>query len=795
MIPILQTESEVISFLPDVLTCVVTEERNGIYELSLTYPVNSPAYKYFAIDKYIKAKPNDTALNQLFRIYEITKPINGIVTVNAEHISYSLSHYPVTDIDYTGTAAQVMSYILARAESMLETPHGFSVKTTELATIKNVKYSVGTVRSALGGSDGSVLDTFGGEFEFDNKVIALHQNRGKDTGVLISYGKNLTDVKATTSMENSYTHLFPYAMSEDKVVMVSGGTIPVENKSGIAERICVKDFSSFFDQDEEITPEALLTKANTWLENNDINSPTISVSVSFIHLWQSPEYADMKALEKVSLCDTVTVRHTQLGVDIKAKVIKTVYDTISEKYEKIEIGSAKANFVDTLSKFASDLEEKIGPLNEEEIISEITKAYTKAIDEATKAITGATGGYLVLNPSLHPQELLILDEPKIEDATRLWRWNLNGLGYSKNGYDGPYETAITMDGSIVADFITTGTLTANIIRAGVMQSVDGKSFFNLETGLIQTNNARITGGTIKIGTDTYFTQIDSGALGQFAYTGSPIGGLVPTSSGSYLYNECLFFVDNGVAEAVKIAYKTEDTGVFITLADFKKDYTRLYNSESSLVLDDAFFVGDTETYFNLTDDYVRINVDSMRALTVKHSYVALGFADEGYVRLWDDEYHFGSDSAHLFIKEGEKARILVDSVPVANFLPDYSYIKNSNGTLYIGETIEFRLDSGDWLGLYGDYVVHNGYQMVTMGRQVQMGIAASVTTSGTTVYFDTPFDSIPIVNCTPYQRYAGTDHFIMVNITNITTTSFTVKTNDIYGTYGSDVCWTAIGYF
>ena len=101
-------------------------------------------------------------------------------------------------------------------------------------------------------------------------------------------------------------------------------------------------------------------------------------------------------------------------------------------------------------------------------VSAITQAYLQAIDDATNAITGNSGGYVVLNPPLNPQELLVMNAADINTATKVWRWNVGGLGYSSSGYAGPFSTAITMNGAIVADFITTGTLTANIINAGVL---------------------------------------------------------------------------------------------------------------------------------------------------------------------------------------------------------------------------------------------------------------------------------------------------------------------------------------
>lgn len=569
MIPILLSGTTVKGFLQEAISCSVTEERNGIYELTMEYPVTGQMFSEIAVDRLLKAKPNDTADLQLFKIYEITKPINGIVTINAEHISYALSHYPVKNVTASGNAAIVIQAILDNANINLSKNHGFSVATTtDMTSTNTFSYLVGSARSALGGSEGSVLDVFGGEFEFDNYVIRLHKNRGKDTGVLVAYGKNLTDVKVTTSMESSYTHLFPYCLKDD--VLTTTSRIAVTNNSGIAERVLIKDFTSFFENEEEITASAITTKARAWLSQNDINAPSVNVSVSFIHLWQSSEYADVAVLEKVSLCDYVTVRHPQLAVDVKAQVTKTVYDVLAERYEKIELGSAKANFADTMKQATSKLQEAIQLMKKADNTSAITAAYTAAIEAATKAITGNSGGYVLLNPENNPQEILIMNTANKNTATKMWRWNLSGLGYSSNGYSGPFKTAITMNGAIVADFITTGTLTANIIKAGVLSSADGTSYFNLESGLIHTANAEIVGGSISIGGEKYKTVISDGWVRQHLSSAtSEVGGLIPISLDSSNHFQCIYCSKSSTAKGVTIGYEASD-GSIIALGEFLK---------------------------------------------------------------------------------------------------------------------------------------------------------------------------------------------------------------------------------
>ena len=529
MIPILLDGTTRIGWLKDCLSCEVTEERNGVYELTLTYPASGSMARELTVERFIKAKPNQTAENQLFKIYKVSKPISGIFTVNAEHVSYALSHYPISSVSLpSANPTQAINALLTNAANNLGSSHGFTVETSDIAT--NAAFSVSNVsaRAGLGGVEGSVLDTYGGEFEFDNYKIKLHRARGSDNGVIISYGKNLTDVKCDISSDSSYTAVYAYAARDDISVSL---TMPVTNSSGIAARVLMRDFSSEFGTDEELTSAALNEKVTAWLALNDINALTISMSVSFVDLSQSPEYSSYKLLESVNLCDTVTVRHKDLNLNITAKVIKTTYNVLNEKYSKVELGSARANFSSTIEQLQKETQSIKHEVHKTE--SKITQEYLAAIQDATNAITGNSGGYIRLNPSENPQELLIMNTPSAETATKIWRWNLSGLGYSSTGYSGSYKTAITQDGHIVADFIDTGTLTANIIKAGIMQSANGEFSFNLESGHIEASDINITGGDINLdgGTlsvlndDGYKADLSGGVLDlyQGAGTGSGTG--------------------------------------------------------------------------------------------------------------------------------------------------------------------------------------------------------------------------------------------------------------------------------
>lgn len=483
MIPILYKADAVdfstfgIGALSECTLCEVTEERNGAFECTLKYPVTGRMFSELKNERLIKAKPNDTSNEQLFRIYRITTPINGIVTIYAQHISYDLSN--IAELMWS-SAMISPSLAMSRLFTKTATTHNFKCS-TDFSSAKPFSVSKPkSVRACLGGSEGSMLDLWGGEYEWDNFNVILHSKRGKDNGVVIEYGKNLTDMEQDNDFTDVYTDILPYAVfsdeSTEKVVTLSEITLPIIDNP-TRQKTLIKDFTEFFEDKASINENSLRNKAKNFIKANPLGVETPTLTVAFEPLWKQPEYSAI--LERVSLCDTVTIRHSALGITAKSKVIKTVYDALAEKYVSIALGSAKSNFVNTVG----DVKKEISNVKNE--VGHFPLLINTAVKNATSLITGQNGGYVVINTnsvSGQPYELLILDAPTIESAVNVWRWNVGGLGFSKNGYNGPYETAITSDGQIVADFITSGSLTANIIKAGVISSFDNSSWWDLESG-------------------------------------------------------------------------------------------------------------------------------------------------------------------------------------------------------------------------------------------------------------------------------------------------------------------------
>ena len=504
MIPILYNSNETdfsgggVGFLSDCTRCVVTEERNGVYECEFSYPMDGRHYSEIEPDMIIKAKPNEMSDPQLFRIYRTSKPINGIVSFYCQHISYDLNVNVVDPFTLSGaTALTALQGILSHCYYQ----HSFTAQSTlsfsETHDLKVDKPK--PARMCLGGSEGSVLDLFGGEYEFDNFNIKLHAARGQDTGVTILYGKNLTDITSDVNISNAYTAVYPYAVDEERdgLYTLTEKVIETGNTNFGEPRVLSLDLTEKFNlPDEEITETKLRNLANAYITNNHISDVKQNIEISFVQLWQTPEYKDIALLQRVGLCDTVTVRYSKLGVSVKAKVIKTVYNALTEKYEKIELGKAKSNFGVTLKESVEQIEK--------EVIRN-KSAMQKAIENATRMITGQSGGYVVMNATAdgHPYEILIMNTDDIQTATKLWRWNLGGLGYSSTGYNGQYGTAITMDGAIVADYITTGTLNAGLIKTGIIEDEQHTNYWNMSTGEFKlsdgtTDAVKFENGTLTI---------------------------------------------------------------------------------------------------------------------------------------------------------------------------------------------------------------------------------------------------------------------------------------------------------
>lgn len=516
MIPILYEHSEPsftsngICRLPDIVSGIVTEERNGVYECEFTYPISGRNFSEIQEGRIIACYHDDTKTIQPFDIYSRSQPIDGLVTFYAHHVSYRLSKIIINPPLEASSCAQAISQLDSGTYFMQSDSCSIFSFWTDKSVSASFNIKIPTpVREILGGNEGSILDVYGkGEYEFDKFNVKLHLNRGSDRNVVIRYGKNLTEFKYDTDISECYDAVAPYwqgteydsetGIESDIVVTLSEGYIMRSYSSGedipvSPKEISPLDLSSYFDNPP--TESQLRTKAQSLLDKSTAWQGKESFDVSFARLWESGDYETYASLQRVFLCDTVTVVNPNIqGLEIKMEVIKVVYDFLDEKYKSMELGSPKRNFADSIT---GSIYDTIGAY----LKSYPTKSFLEAaIDHATQLITGGLGGHVIIktNANGEPEEILIMDTDDPSTAVKVWRWNLNGLGYSNTGYNGPFGLAMTMDGQIVADYITTGTLNANIIKAGILSDRLNNNWWNLDTGELHISASTLNmevGGT------------------------------------------------------------------------------------------------------------------------------------------------------------------------------------------------------------------------------------------------------------------------------------------------------------
>ena len=444
-----------IGVLSGVTQAKVKEDRNGEYELQFQMPMTAIHYNHLDVGMIVTAKHNPYEDEQPFRIYKISRPLNGIVKVNCHHVSYDLSFIPISPFT-ASNIYETFKILNNDGYSFIETTCPFTFYTDKQSNWRIVNSIPSSMRSLLSGREGSLTDTYGGEWLFDGWRCSLLTARGNDNGVTIEYGKNLTKLTDNTVIESTASGVYPYWRGDDgELVVLPEKIVYAEGVEHTTVRAI--DFTDKFES--KPTVEELRERCQRFIADNDIANPYRSLSVDFVTLDMTEEYRDLALLEKVMLCDTITVNFSRLGVTRKAKIVGIEYDVLLDRYTNIDVGQARTSISDTIASQARQIEL---PLRQ--------SATMAAINNATSMITGNFGGYVVLrdvNGDGKPDELLVLgDSDDYTQASKVWRWNSAGLGYSSTGYNGNYGLAMTSNGEIVADYIKVGTLNGDLIKAG-----------------------------------------------------------------------------------------------------------------------------------------------------------------------------------------------------------------------------------------------------------------------------------------------------------------------------------------
>lgn len=476
--------------LNDCVELLVTEHLNGQYTATMKYPVSGIHFNEIELQGIIKLSANQFDEPQLFRVVNVSKPLNGIVEYELNHITYDLS--------YTSVAPFTSDYVRPTLVALWDNMTGgksFSISTdingSEHRTHKFKNEKPQSCRSLFGGQEGSLIDIFGGEYHYDNLKVELLAKRGADHGVKIKYGKNLTDITQDETNENVYTHVIPYAQDSNKNTII-GDTITLFNVAESKMRILNLDLSDKFQgengEETKITVKDVNREARYYVERNNLTEPRVSLDVSFLDLSQTVEYANIAPLETVSLGDTVYVDYPTLGVSAKARVIEYEWDSLRERYNSVEIGDAKARLSTTIAEIDSKSDSYYSDLFDQ---AANNKTFLQSsIEHASELLKGAYGGHIVIgtNADGQPNEIYAMDTDDVSTAKKVLRINMNGIGGSTTGINGTYNVAILTEGTINADAITTGTLRAGLIKAGVLSDASGKNYWNMETGEISISS-------------------------------------------------------------------------------------------------------------------------------------------------------------------------------------------------------------------------------------------------------------------------------------------------------------------
>lgn len=332
--------------LIDAISCIVTEERNSQFVLDMTYARDGRFTEELTTERIILADPHDdSAEPEPFRIVTLEYDISGNIKIHAEHISYQLSSILVGPITKNTRYAQTaMRNVVRDALLSYACPFTFN---SNIGQESDSPVDIGpekvmSIKEYLGGTEGSVLDTFGGEYKWNRWTVNLLSSRGSNNGVRIVYGKNLTGLTYELDMSTVITGVVAYYQSGETYVQSARQT--AQHPFGYSRDVAV-------DASQSFKTAPTVEKLNTWARrylNKHKQQVSIAVDAKFVPLWQTDEYRDFYGFEHVKLCDTVEVIYPPLNLSVNAKVVKTEYNVLTDRYDKISISTIRTNLADTI---------------------------------------------------------------------------------------------------------------------------------------------------------------------------------------------------------------------------------------------------------------------------------------------------------------------------------------------------------------------------------------------------------------------------------------------------------------
>lgn len=340
----------------------VTRERNGNYTLYAEIPVNDPMVAVLKKEMKLKADAGLRTKNQTFEISRVVKDSSKIVKIYGQHISHKLEYMAIRNgTGLSGTAFNALSLWRNALIGDYRFDVWSDIQTT--ATTKLTIDKVTNARLALGGVEGSILDIWGGEYEFDNMTVRLHKQLGRTAPTVLEYGRNILSAETDETIEDAYTSVLPFAtytpekpegdtsdsQPDPITVTISENYVDSKYKALYAHRrIKVIDFSSEFNSDSKKknipTADKLRKLASDYMERNAIGKPKINTKIEYVDLAKTLDYADRAWIEELELCDIVPVYYPQIGLtDETAKVTTITYDFVNERNASVEFGEIGTN--------------------------------------------------------------------------------------------------------------------------------------------------------------------------------------------------------------------------------------------------------------------------------------------------------------------------------------------------------------------------------------------------------------------------------------------------------------------
>lgn len=436
-----------LGFLTDVLSAIVIDELNGNYELVMEYVLKGNLSEYLERENIIKCKVADGTY-QLFRITNVTKTFTKI-KISAKHIFYDLINNFLEDTYPKNKSGQTFLQHILDSTNFETNFTAFS----NITSLKSARYvRINPVEAIMGDIDNSMVNLFGGELKRDNFTINFLSRVGENNGVKLLIGKNITGINISIDITEMATRVMPQGFDGlllpelyvDSSLINSYPTPKIMKIEFDSVKYDPEDESAYHTLEEAY--QALRDKVNEQYSLG-LDKPKININVDWVELSKTNEYKQYANLETVRLGDTITAE--LLDITYQARIISIQYNVLQDRITNFQIGT----LLPTIATQMNKIERKVEEVNPTSILD-------AARQNATSLITTALGGYIYKTQS----ELYIMDSPDPETAQKVWRWNINGLGYSNTGINGTYGIAMTMDGSIVADYITSGTLNTNVIQ-------------------------------------------------------------------------------------------------------------------------------------------------------------------------------------------------------------------------------------------------------------------------------------------------------------------------------------------